>query len=138
MVAREGRTSRCSEAQARVKLEQAREYLETARLHSDAPSDSASATVGASNAVSAGIAAADAACCKALGRRSASQDHQDAAALLERIAPDGRSAATKLRRLVSEKTPVQYGVRNITRTKLATMLRQAEGLVEFAERALAR
>ena len=44
----------------------------------------------------AGIAAVDAACCRSLGRRSRSQDHRDAVALVRQVAPGGPEAAKQL------------------------------------------
>jgi hypothetical protein len=82
----------------------------------------------------AGIAAADAACCHALGRRSRSDNHHDAEALLAEITPGGRGAAKHLRQLIDIKDTAHYGFISITSAQLKRALRQAQHLVEFAER----
>jgi hypothetical protein len=53
--------------------------------------------------VLAGIAAADAVCCSALGRRSRSQNHRDAVALVRQVFPAGPAAARHLERLLGLK-----------------------------------
>jgi dTDP-4-dehydrorhamnose 3,5-epimerase len=69
----------------------------------------ASKKAAATLAVDAGIAAADAACCKALGRRNRSQNHRDAVALLSQVKPGGTEAANGLERLLGLKDDAQYG-----------------------------
>jgi hypothetical protein len=75
------RTQECDAAQARKRLADARLFLELAETVDDAR-DADSLSVSAANAVLAGIAAADAACCRALGERSRSEDHRDATKLV--------------------------------------------------------
>lgn len=63
-------------------MARAREFLEVAELVVDEKDEDASflyASSAASLAVLAGIAASDAACCKALQERSRSENHRDAA-----------------------------------------------------------
>ena len=91
------------------------------------------AGVAASIAILAGIAAADAACCLALGRRSRSENHHDAEALLEEITPGGKRAAAQLRQLIDVKDAAHYGFISITAAQLKRALRQSHHLVEFAE-----
>lgn len=88
----------------------------------------------ASIAILAGIAAADAACCKALGCRSRSDNHHDAERLLAKISPGGKGAASHLRKLISIKDTAHYGFISMSATELKRSLRQAEQLVQFAER----
>jgi hypothetical protein len=83
--------------------------------------------------VLAGIAASDAACCRALGERSRSSDHRDSVDLLPTVAPDGRTAANALRRLLDLKDTAHYGVIPISAGQLRTVMRQAETLVGFAD-----
>ena len=64
-------------AHARKRLADARKFLELAETVADA-NEPTSLGVSSANAVLAGIAAADAACCAALGERSRSEDHRDA------------------------------------------------------------
>jgi hypothetical protein len=62
------RTLACGIADARIRLAQARKFLDVAELVA-AEDIQASHSVAAALAVLAGIAASDAACCAALGRR---------------------------------------------------------------------
>ena len=79
-----------------------------------------------------GIASADAACCAALGRRSRSEDHREAAALLREIVPDGARAAKALVELLNLKDTAQYGLIPITPRELTTTRRRARTLLDFA------
>jgi hypothetical protein len=92
------------------------------------------AAVAASIAVLAGIAAADAACCQALGRRSRSDNHHDAEQLLVEVAPGGKKAASNFRKLIDLKDTAHYGFITPSAPELKRSLRQAEQLVSFAEK----
>lgn len=96
------------------------------------------ASAAAALAVLAGIAASDAACCTALGRRSRGQDHRQAAELVEQIAPGGGQAANALRRLLSLKDEAHYGLFDIGGQDLQATLRQARALVKFANQIMQR
>jgi hypothetical protein len=136
---RTGRTQSCSAAAARTRLAHARKFFEAAELVAmEEPDTPESASVAASLAVLAGIAACDAACCAALGRRSRSQDHHDAEALLDDIAPGGAQAAKQLRRLLNLKDTAQYGLIHVGRQDLRAVLRQSRALLDFAEQVLRR
>ena len=136
---RSGRTQPCSAADAYTRQAHARKFLEAAQLVATEERDiPESASVAASLAVLAGIAASDAACCAALGRRSRSQDHHDADALLGDIAPTGSEAANQLRRLLNLKDTAQYGFIHVSGGDLRGVLRQAQVLVDFAEQVLRR
>jgi hypothetical protein len=89
-------------------------------------------------AVPAGIAAADAACCKALGERSRSQDHRDAVNVVRDVAPGGPDAAKALSRLLALKDEAQYGFDDVGGQKLEQALRWARALVRFADETLRR
>ncbi|HEY5943355.1 MAG TPA: hypothetical protein VIT89_10920 [Solirubrobacterales bacterium] len=135
MAAKRGRTQACGVPQARQRLAQARSYMDVARLTADERDPNLEyAAVAASVAILAGIAAADAACCQALGRRSRSDNHHDAEALLAEITPGGKEAAKHLRQLIDIKDTAHYGFLSITAAQLKRALRQAQHLVEFAER----
>jgi hypothetical protein len=88
----------------------------------------------ASIAILAGIAAADAACCRALGKRSRSDNHHDAEQLLVQIRPGGKRAAAQLRQLIDLKDTAHYGFITISAADLKRCLRQAQRLVQFSER----
>jgi hypothetical protein len=94
-----------------------------------------SRSVAAALAVLAGIAASDAACCAALGRRSRGDDHRQAAALLREIV-DGDRAATALLDLLNLKDTAQYGLIPISGRELTVALRRAKRLLEFAGKVL--
>lgn len=88
--------------------------------------------------VLAGIAASDAACCKALGRRSRSQDHHDAQELIAQIEPGGDEAAKRLRRLLDLKDTAHYGLIHVRGQDLRAALRHAGALIGFADEILRR
>ena len=130
---REQRTATCGRAEAVVRLDQARKFYEVAELvEGEAETVPSSASVAAALAVLAGIAAADAACCAALGRRSRAQDHKAAADLVRQVEPGGDEAARDLNRLLDLKDSAHYGVIPISGTNLKTALRTASAVVEFA------
>jgi hypothetical protein len=137
--AQKGRTQACGAAEARSRLRQARRFFEVAELVGDesAP-DPDFASAAAALTVLAGIAAADAACCKALGKRSRSDNHHDAEALLRQITPGGREAASALRKLISQKDDAHYGFYDVSASTLKTLHRQARQLITFAEDILTR
>ena len=128
------RTQPCTPEQARKRLADARKSLELAELVDD-DTDTAGLGVSAANA---GIAAADAACCRALGERSRGDDHRDAIALVAQVSPGGDDAANALRRLLAVKNDAEYGLAVFSRSKRDVGLRQARKLVEFARAVLER
>jgi hypothetical protein len=132
------RTQPCSAAQARTRLDHARKFLDVAELVAGEGEDLEYASPAAALAVLAGIAASDAACCNALGRRSRGQDHRQAEALVERIVPGGKQAANSLRRLLNLKDEAHYGLFDVGGQDLQAALRQAKALVTFADRVLRR
>jgi hypothetical protein len=141
MTKRGGRSQRCSEADARRRLQHSKQFLEVAELAAEDQRDDGSLEYGnaaATLAVLAGIAAADAACCKALGRRSRTDDHDQAGALVSEIAPDGEAAAKHLSALVALKNDAQYGFYAVGGGELTRALRKARSLVEFAEQTVRR
>jgi hypothetical protein len=131
------RTESCTPEQARKRLADARKFLELAELARE-ESDVTSFNVAAANAALAGIAAADAACCRALGERSRGEDHRDAIVLVGRVSPGGLEAANALRRLLAMKNNAEYGLTGVSRANREVALRQAHKLVEFAEAVVRR
>jgi hypothetical protein len=133
------RTQVCGAGQARQRLNHARSFLEVAELAADVNDLSLEyASVAASVAILAGIAAADAACCQELGKRSRSDDHHHAETLLDQVTPGGKRAAGHLRQLLNLKDTAHYGFISVTVPELKRSLRQAKRLVEFAETVLQR
>lgn len=133
------RTQSCGEPQALQRLSRAKSFLEVATLTADENDPALEfGAAAASIAILAGIAAADAACCFALGYRSRSQDHRDAEQLLARIEPGGKRAASSLRQLIGLKDSAHYGFVSVNAAELKRALRQADRLVAFAEEVLTR
>jgi hypothetical protein len=134
------RSQRCSEADAQRRLRHSRQFLEVAEVAAGDQREDGSLEYGnaaATLAVLAGIAAADAACCKALGRRSRTDDHDQAATLLAQVV-GGDRAAKELRMLIALKNDAQYGFYSVGASELTGALRKARKLVEFAEATLGR
>lgn len=122
-------------------MKRAREFLAVAELVVDEKDEDASfvyASSAAALAVLAGIAASDAACCKALQERSRSQNHRDAERLLVQITPGGKEAAGDLRELLNLKDKAQYGFLKMSVAEVRKVMRRANGLVEFAAGVLNR
>jgi hypothetical protein len=133
-----GRTQECSENDARSRIAHARKFLEVAELVAGEGDDIEYSSPSAALAVLAGIAASDAACCRALGRRSRGQNHRQAIDLLEQVEPGGKDAANSLRRLLALKDEAHYGLLDVGGQDLQTALRQARALVNFASAILQR
>lgn len=116
---------------ARARLKEAHLYLSAAELL-----DSGSAAenkVAGSNAILGGIAAADAICGLVLGQRSSGDDHAQAISLLMRATHPSTKAANSLTRLLTQKTPVQYGADAISATDSANLTKWARDIVQEAD-----
>ena len=70
--------------------------------------------------------------------RSRSDDHHDAEALLAEITPGGKGASGQLRKLITLKDTAHYGFISVTTPQLKQSMRQAQQLVNFAEKQLQR
>lgn len=132
------RTQTCSDQEAKTRLAHARKFLEVAELVADEGDDLEYSSAAAALAVLAGIAASDAACCKALGRRSRGQDHRAAIELVEQVEPGGADAGRALRRVLGLKDEAHYGLFDVSGADLRAALRQAKVLVDFAAEVLIR
>lgn len=133
------RTQRCSAAEASRRLDHAKQFLFVAEIAADDQKADGSLEYGnaaATLAILAGVAAADAACCKATGRRSRADDHHEAERLLTQIVDGGKVAAKKLGGLVDLKNDAQYGFYSISPAALTRALRQARALIKFADQVL--
>lgn len=138
MARRHGRSQECSEADGRSRRRHAQRFLEVAEIAADEHDhDPEYASVAVSLAVLSGIAAVDAACCRALGERPRGQDHHEAEDFVQRIV-GGESAARELRALLDLKDEANYGFFNVSAPELKRALRRARALLEFAERVLER
>jgi hypothetical protein len=128
-----GRTRTCGKPEARTRLAHARAFADTAELVLDVDDD-ASLNVSASLAVLAGIAASDAVCCVALGRRPRGQDHREAVILLSNVASVGQDMGKDLARLLDMKDNAQYGALYVGEAKARQAVRWAQRMVTAAER----
>ena len=136
MARKQPRTQACGDPQARQRLGHARSFLEVAELAADVSDPSLEyGSVAASVAILAGIAAADAACCKELGKRSRSDNHHDAELLLDQITPGGKRAVSQLRQLIDIKDTAHYGFIDISAAQLKRSLRHARPIALKALRA---
>lgn len=86
-----------------------------------------------SNAVLAGIAAADAICCNELGKRSSSSDHDDAIKLLASVPRIGRQAADNLWDMLNIKHKAQYTNQHPTLSETKRVIRAMTSLMNTAE-----
>lgn len=129
------RTRPMTRADVAARARHAREFLETASesltLHQDRTN------VAVSNAVLAGIAAADAICGYTLGESARGEDHAQAVRLLETAGPHGGRYASDLRRLLALKTNSQYSSLTISSTQAADAIRWATRLVDAMQAVLA-
>ncbi|MEX2278541.1 MAG: hypothetical protein WEA76_00475 [Acidimicrobiia bacterium] len=88
-----------------------------------------------SNAVLAAIAAADAICCRRLGRHAAGDDHQQSLGLVEEAGDVGRKARGHLETLLSIKHKAQYEEVDPTVTEARRAIRAMRSILELAARA---
>lgn len=127
----------CNRIDARNRVEQAEKFLEVAQLFSG-DEDPNGANVSASNAVLAAIAAADAACCAALGEHAQGESHAEAPKVLATVPGGGRDASNALKRAVSIKNKAQYGLIPLSKADRDAAMVQAEKLIVFARTVLER
>jgi hypothetical protein len=136
--ARGGRTQDCGPNEARVRVTQARSFLDVADLLLSEDNDLATPGTAAALAVLAGIAAADALCCMNIGRRARGQDHREATRLVAQVEPNGRAHSNALARLLEIKDGAHYGTVYLSATRARTAIRNATTLTEAAEEAVRR
>jgi hypothetical protein len=118
-------------AGARARLKEAHLYLSAAELLDSG--GAAENKVAGSNAIMAGIAAADAICGLVLGERSSGDDHSQAIGLIRKATHPSTKAANSLKRLLTQKTPVQYGADAISASEAADLIRWARDIVLEAD-----
>ena len=117
----------------------ARGFLAAADIVGEFAEDVGDATVAnvvASLCVLAGIAAADAICGLALGKRAAGESHLEAVALLETATIHGRDYAKDLRRLLGVKANAQYSADMLSFETSANSRRWARRLIDGMEQEL--
>jgi hypothetical protein len=106
-MAKKSRTRPCDPHRANQRYEQATAFAELAELNPESD-DGQTRSAAVSNAVLAGIAAADSICCRRLGHHAAGDDHQQALALVDEAGNVGREARRHLESLLSIKHKAQY------------------------------
>jgi hypothetical protein len=114
-------------------MRKAAQFLEAAEILRDATDDQEE--VGDSLVtlcVQAGIAAADAMCCHALGEHAQGEDHAQAIDLLRRLGNDGAQLASALAVLLAMKTKASYDALPVSGEQRARAHRRAKQLVEAA------
>jgi hypothetical protein len=117
-MARKARTRPCSPQDAAQRYDQATAFADLAGLDPEAD-DGPKRSAAVSNAVLAGIAAADSICCRRLGRHAAGDDHQRALALVEEAGEVGRDARRHLETLLSIKHKAHGSTPSLTAIELA-------------------
>jgi hypothetical protein len=128
------RQAPCGAAEAARRARLARAYLDAAEQAAGGEGDEAR-NVAAGNAVLAAMAASDALTCLRLGRHSRGQAHQEAAALLRTVRPDGARLARDLATALTVKDAAHYGSVFVSPSTLKATLRAAGRLVDAAETA---
>lgn len=121
----------CDPAFAVARLEQADAFALAAGLH-PLSQDGPTRSVAVSNAVLAGIAAADVICCRSLGERSAGSVHAFAAELLKEVPLVGSEARSHLRSLLAIKNMAQYQAQDPSLSETKRALRAMEVLIRIA------
>lgn len=134
MAKKRSRTRRCDPQDKVQRHQQAKAFADLAELDplaSDGPTRSAAV----SNAVLAGIAAADAICCRRLGQHAAGSDHQQALDLLGQAGDLGASARRELAALLAAKNKAQYEQTDPTVAEAKRAIRAMQRLLELAAQA---
>lgn len=134
MARRSSRTRPCGPQDAAQRYDQAKAFADLAVL--DPESDvGPTRSAAVSNAVLAGIAAADSICCRRLGRHAAGDDHQQAIALVEEAGNMGQRARRHLETLLSIKHKAQYEDVDPTVTEAKRAVRAMRSILELAAQA---
>jgi len=114
------------------RLRFARAYLEAADfILVDDRDEFCSVAVG--NAILAAIAAADAMCCKGLGKVTRGEDHRQAAELLESSSVDGPRYKRLLLRRLDMKDAAHYGFEGFSKADAKKAVKLARELVTGAD-----
>jgi hypothetical protein len=114
-------------------MRKAAQFLEAAEILGDAAEDQEE--IGDSLVtlcVQAGIAAADAICCRALGEHAQGEDHAQAVDLLRRAGNDGPQLASALAVLLGMKMRASYDAMPVSGGQRTRAHRQAKQLVDAA------
>jgi len=134
MARKSSRTRPCGPRDAAQRYEQARAFAELAELNPESD-EGPTRSAAVSNAVLAGIAAADSICCRRLGRHAAGDDHQQGLGLVEEAGEVGREARRHLETLLSIKHKAQYEEVDLTVTEARRAIRAMRSILELAAQA---
>lgn len=134
MARKSSRTRPCGPHDAAQRYDQAKAFAELAELDPESD-DGPTRSAAVSNAVLAGIAAADSICCRRLGHHPAGDDHQQAIALVEEAGDVGREAKGHLETLLSIKHKAQYEQADPTVPEAKRAIRAMRSILELAARA---
>lgn len=123
-----------SAAQVRAYASKAQEFAEAAASDLEAGRNIAATSL----AIHAGINSADAICGARLGKRAASEDHDQVLVLLRQAGPDGAEVERELRRLLPLKTKAEYEPDDIAPSIAAKAVERAQRCAAAARRVAVR
>ena len=126
------RTTPCTPAQARIRLDQARAFIDVADIVLLEPATQCETHVAGALAVLAAIAATDSICGTKLKRYVRGQDHAQAVALLETVDLPDTTLTTRLRRVLAAKDNAHYSPALMTKTDARALVKNARRLVDAA------
>lgn len=127
----QGKRVRVDRAQARVHLQKAQEFLNSARASLEA----GKADAAELEAIHSAIRAAEAVTAALAGVRSSGPDHSRAVDLLKEVGPSGEvaSRARQLEQLLSKKNLVECEARRTRASEAAEAVKRAKRLTAWAE-----
>jgi hypothetical protein len=134
MTRRSSRDRPCDRQDAAKRYDQAQAFADLAKLDPESD-DGPTRSAAVSNAVLAGIAAADSICCLRLGRHASGDNHQQAIALVEEAGDVGREARRHLETLLSIKHKAQYEDGDPTVPEARRAIRAMRSILELASEA---
>lgn len=115
---------------ARLHLLKAKQFLEAAERNSDDGLHDAAT----SNAVMSGINSKDAICLATTGRTSKSDNHTSAVTELKAASREAAAVAPAFQRLLALKSKAQYQERATPKSQAVAAVRQAQQMLDVAER----
>jgi hypothetical protein len=124
------RTGLCGPEEARDRHDHAQRFLETAEVVLEDTTHKGYANVAGALAVLAGVAIADAVCCKALGRHHRGDDHRAAAEFLRQVAHVGDQMARDLDHLLAIKDKTSYQSGYLSRADARRAVGWARRMIE--------
>ena len=125
-----GHARPCGPEEARDRCDHALRFLETAETVLEGTTRQGYANVAGALAVLAGVAMADAVCCRALGEHHRGEDHRAASDLLRRVAQGGERMARDLDRLLAIKDKTSYQSGYLSRVDARRAVGWARRMIE--------